>query len=80
MFEKILKYSVLRYSPSMLSGERINLGILFSEESTGYHSFYYTKNFNRLKSFDDDLDKSVVKTLLAGIEKEKTIARYIGFS
>lgn len=54
----------------MLSGERINLGILFSEESTGYHSFYYTKNFNRLKSFDDDLDKSVVKTLLAGIEKE----------
>ena len=34
--EKLLKYSVLRYMPSKLSGEKINLGILFSEENTGY--------------------------------------------
>ena len=68
--EKILKYSVLRYSPSTLSGERINLGILFSEESTGMHSFYYTKNLNRIKSFDDELDKTALKELLIGISKE----------
>lgn len=68
--EKILKYSVLRYSPSLLSGERINLGIVFSEETTGYHSFYYAQNLSRIKRFDDELDLSVLKELLMGIEEE----------
>lgn len=31
--EKILKYSVLRYSPSSVSGEKINLGIIFFDET-----------------------------------------------
>ena len=68
--EKVLKYSVLRYSPSILAGEKINLGILFSEESVGYHSFYYTHNFGRIKSFDDEINKSVIKEFLLGIEEE----------
>ncbi len=68
--EKVLKYSVLRYSPSILSGERINLGILFSEESIGFHSFYYTHRLNRIKSFDDEIDKSVLRDFLIGIEEE----------
>lgn len=68
--EKILKYSVLRYSPSALAGERINIGIVFSEEATGYHSFYYAQNLSRIKRFDDELDLSVLKDLLQGIEEE----------
>ena len=70
--EKVLKYSILRYSPSILAGEKINLGILFSEESVGYHSFYYTRNLGRIKSFDDELNKSVIKEFLLGIEEEIT--------
>ena len=68
--EKLLKYSVLRYMPSQLSGEKINLGILFSEENTGYHSFYYTKNFQRIKNFDDELDKKTLRNFLEEIKEE----------
>lgn len=68
--EKVLRYSVLRYSPSLLSGEKINLGIVFSEESTGYHSFYYARNLSRIKSFDDEIDIPVLKDFLVGIEEE----------
>lgn len=68
--EKVLTYSVLRYSPSALSGERINLGILFAEESTGYHSFYYTQNLGRVKHFDDGLNTTILKEFLRGIEEE----------
>ena len=68
--EKVLKYSVLRYSPSAISGEKINLGILFAEESLGYHSFYYTKNLGRVKHFDDGLNPTILKDFLRGIEEE----------
>ena len=68
--EKVLRYSVLRYSPSLLSGEKINLGIVFSEESTGYHSFYYARNLSRINSFDDEIDIPVLKDFLIGIEEE----------
>lgn len=68
--EKLLKYSVLRYVPSHLSGEKINLGILFSEENTGYHSFYCTKNFQRIKYFDDELDRKTLSSFLAEIKED----------
>ena len=68
--EKLLKYSVLRYMPSKLSGEKINLGILFSEENTGYHSFYCTKNFQRIKYFDDELEKKTLRDFLTEIKED----------
>ena len=68
--EKLLKYSVLRYLPSKLSGEKINLGILFSEENTGYHSFYCTKNFQRIKYFDDELEKKTLRDFLTEIKED----------
>ena len=34
--EKILKYSVIRYSPSSVSGEKINLGIIFFDETLNW--------------------------------------------
>lgn len=68
--EKKLRFSVLRYYPSSVSGERINLGILFSDDNTGFRSFYHTRNYSRLKKFDDELDRDVLKAFLVGIEKE----------
>lgn len=67
---KLLKYSVLRYSPSVLSGESINLGILFSEENIGYYSFRFTRNLARIKSFDDELNREALFDLLTGIKEE----------
>lgn len=68
--EKIMKYSVLRYIPSKLSGEVINLGILFSDASNGFNEFKFTKNFSRILSFDDSLCKKTLFALLKGIQEE----------
>ena len=65
--EKILKYSVLRYSPSTFSGEKINLGIIFYDLQSGYREFKYSKKFSRLATFDDEIDLKMVKKLLQGI-------------
>lgn len=67
---KTLKYSVLRYSPAKVSGELINLGILFCEESINYHAFYYSKNIARILKFDDMLDSRVLKDFLYGIMRD----------
>lgn len=63
-----LQYSVLRYSPSLLSGESINLGILFSTEN--FARFEYTKKTNRIREFDDTLDMDVLKILLESIKSD----------
>ncbi len=68
--EKLLKYSVLRYSPSTVAGEKINLGILFYEEEINFRQFMYSKKFSRLSSFDDEIDIRLVKTLLQSISEE----------
>ena len=63
-----LQYSVLRYSPSLLSGESINLGILISTD--GYAYFDYTKKMNRIREFDDTLDMGVLRFMLESIKKD----------
>ncbi|MDD6441828.1 MAG: DUF3037 domain-containing protein [bacterium] len=68
--EKILKYSVLRYSPSSVSGEKINLGIIFFDETLNYREFRYSKKFSRLSSFDDEININLVKKLLQSIKDE----------
>lgn len=70
--EKLLKYSVLRYSPSTVAGEKINLGIIFCDETSNYREFKYTKKFKRLSSFDDEIDISLVKKLLQCIKDDVT--------
>ena len=68
--EKFLKYAVLRYSPSTVAGEKINLGIIFYEEDINYREFRFTKNFARLTKFDDEIDVKLVKKLMSGIKEE----------
>ena len=68
--KKILKFSILKYSPILSSGEEIILGIIFSEEAIGYHSFYYIQDLDHIKFFDDKLDLSILKDLLVGIKEE----------
>ena len=68
----MLKYSVLRYSPSIVSGESINLGVLVTSED--YAEFFHTNRFSRIYEFDDTLDIETVKILLESILDEvKTI-------
>jgi len=69
MTNKYLYYSVLRYSPSRLAGEVINLGILFCD-SDNRVSFSHIKRFTRLSHFDDEINVKEVEELLISIEKE----------
>lgn len=65
-----IKYSVLRYSPSMVAGESINLGVLISEVDGEFRKFFYTSKWSRIREFDDELDIEMVKILLNSIEEE----------
>lgn len=68
--KKVMKYSVLRYSPTVISGEQINLGIIFDAPEDNYREFRCTKKFNRLISFDDELDINIVKALMKNIKED----------
>jgi hypothetical protein len=67
IFTKKFEYSILQCSPSIIAGERINLGILIHCIDDNFTEFVYVegKIFNsKLKSFDDELDINTVKTVL----------------
>lgn len=68
--DKIMKYSILRYTPSKISGESINLGIIFDSKIDNYLEFRYTKKFSRLMHFDDEIDMDDVKRIIKSIEED----------
>lgn len=68
--KKYLKYSVLRYSPSTVAGEKINLGMVIYDELLHIREFRYTKKFKRISSFDDEIDINVVKQILQDIKDD----------
>lgn len=72
--KKYLKYSILRYSPSSVAGEKINLGIVVYDDLLGVREFRYTKKFKRLASFDDEIDLKNVKLLLKDIKEELEVS------
>jgi len=63
-------YSVLRYSPSRISGEHIKIGIIFDAPEDQYREFRYIKKFSRLSAFDDELNIENTKILLRGIKED----------
>lgn len=78
MHDSTLQYAVLKYAPSLVSGESINLGILVASESEPLVDFIATKKFARVKEFDDSLDIEMLKIFLQGIkgEVETTLENY----
>ena len=74
--KKTLKYSVLKYSPSASPDKETNLGILFTEESTGYRFFYHVEDPERITGLDEKLSKPAIKEFLLGIEEEVSDRRH----
>lgn len=68
--EQKLQYAVLQYSPSLISGESINLGVIVSAEDRPLFDFVTTKKLARIKEFDDTIDIDTVKLLLSSIKEE----------
>ena len=58
----------------MISGESINLGILFSYEHEENRCFISTKNYKRVTNFDDEIDIDIVKFLLDTISKDVEVS------
>ncbi len=78
MSKKLMKYSVLRYSPSRVSGEHINLGILFDAPEDSFYEFRYIRKYTRLATFDDELNIENVKVLLHDIKSDVDGNIFIG--
>lgn len=65
-----LWYSILRYTPSFVSGESINLAALFYYPDTDYREFFSLTKWSRLSSFDDSLNIPLIKNLMLDIADE----------
>lgn len=63
-------FSVLSYYPSFITEESINVGLLFHDVSNDIRIFETTTNWNRLKSFDDEVNINYMKAVLDGIKAE----------
>jgi len=66
----IVKFSVLSYYPSFISNENINIGILFELPEMQEAFFHYLKKWDRIASFDDELNLNFFKDYLKGIAEE----------
>lgn len=66
-----LKYSILRYAPSLISGETINLAAVFNYFSDFDHrEFYCIKNWSRVSAFDDSVSIPMLKDIMLDMEEE----------
>ena len=63
----IVEYSVLSYYPSFILTDSMTIGLLFHCVHDDQREFVHTSNWNRLKSFDDELNLEFVKAFLKDI-------------
>ncbi len=64
----VLQFSVLSYFPSMLSEERINVGIAYLDKLTYDTKFVEIKKWTRVEHFDDEIDVDFLKHTVSGIK------------
>lgn len=65
-----IEYSVLCHYPSIVANDCITLAILFYDKGNKKCIFRTTKNWNRVRTFNDELDIDLVKLQLEGIDNE----------
>lgn len=65
-----IQYSVFSYSPSVMTNERINLGVFFCFVDKQKCEFMHTSNWTRVSAFDDELNLSFLKDFLKDIRLE----------
>ena len=66
----ILYYSVLKYIPSVIRMESINVGIVVHYPSKNISHFYKTKNTNRIRAFDDEYNPTFFRMVMESLEYE----------
>lgn len=63
-----IEYAVLSYYPSIIATENKNVGIAFHNIDTDEREFYIITKWNKLHSFDDEMDIDFMKLNLKGIK------------
>lgn len=69
----IVKFSILSYYPSFVGTENIAIGIIYSvlDDNNVINKFEYIQNnWNRVKTFDDELNVQFMKQYLKGIKAD----------
>lgn len=70
-----IHFSVLSYYPSLFSAECINLGVLAQSSANKEMEFASIKKWNRVATFDDEVDTEILKLTLEGIKDQLKFAR-----
>lgn len=65
---KIVNFAVCRYVPDILRDEFINVGVVVHVPEDKFVNFYKTRNYRRIKAFDDEVELEVIKALLESLE------------
>lgn len=65
-----VEYSIMVHYPSLVSKDCITLALLFYNKTTKESKLITTKKWDRVRSFNDDLDIDLVKLQLEGIDEE----------
>ncbi len=74
--DKIFKFSLLKYRPSYLLDEQINVGVLFLFIEDNKSIFHFPKNLERLSALYPDVDiKDVTLSLLEFEEKANKLTQ-----
>ena len=61
-------YSILRYSHDVISGERVNVGVVICSPQTRKIAFRFNKRYGRLRSLFPDLDGKAFQSSIRSIE------------
>ena len=65
---KIFRYTLLKYRPSSVLDEQVNIGILFIFSEDNKIFFSYPKSLTRLSALFPDVDLSDIKRYLSAIQ------------
>lgn len=64
------KYAIIRYVPNDIREEFINIGLAFHIPRQGYCKVLFSKNRNRVRAFDDEIDFEILNILQNGIKND----------
>ncbi|WP_040286451.1 DUF3037 domain-containing protein [Sporosarcina koreensis] len=61
-------FSICRYVPSLLRGEKVNVGFAYHLPSEGLLGFYDSKNMKRIRNFDDEVEADMIHAVFESLK------------
>jgi len=68
VMSELIYFSICRYVPSVLRGEKVNIGFAYHIPSLCKIGFKKTKNTKRIKSFDDELELDMIHAIFESLK------------